>query len=522
MGRPNPVVLQGLRVPGGGRSVRAAGRPAGALLENHANNVSTTDSGPLERRRRRWSRRAVLWRVSDLKRVAFCGRVPRSTGSAVTLRRTEGVGGWAGLQHCGSVWSCPVCAGRILVHRALEIGAVLGAAVAAGHPLGFVTLTMRHREAQALGALWAAAGKGWTRAITGRAWVEETEVEGWVRVWEVTHGRNGWHVHVHLVLVLDVGATSADLDRIASGMFGRWSSGLQAAGLDAPWRRGQEWHLVTGPKACEQLGEYLAKFADAPDTRALGEGLGLELTHTMPGRSSDALRTRPVWALLDDVATLGDADSLGLWHEWEKASKGRKQVGWSVGLRERFAPTVEDRTDDEIAGEELGSRSDDVIALTAEAWRSLVARPHAPLFVIEALEGHGVEGARRALEMFGVEHRVLSGDGNGGTAGGKAAPPPAPAGPGGTPEGAEPARTAQGREGAAPRLYGEAASVIGSAPIDQGDGEPRASDRPPPSPPPSERETSPRSGVRRRVDLSGEDRGRPRPAVNPQRREPKS
>ena len=254
--------------------------------------------------------------------------------------------------------------------------------------------------------LWEAAGVGWRRAISGRGWVAvEHLVDGWVRVWEVTHGANGWHVHVHLVVVLPKGSTAADLEVVASGMFERWSRGLQASGLDAPRRVGQDWHIVSGDAAAVELGDYLSKMADSvePDTA----GLGLELTHTMPGRSAEGLRTRPVWSLLDDLVQTGEAVALERWREWERGSKGRKQVGWSVGLRERFAPDVEEATDDDIAGQELGSRADDVLRLDLDAWRELVRVPGRPLAVIEALEAGGVSTASSTLRSWGIAHELL-------------------------------------------------------------------------------------------------------------------
>lgn len=197
--------------------------PEASRLENYANNASPlTDSD--SRRGLRFARREVLWKVSDLKRVRHCGRVPRSNDELIALRLTEGHAGFAGLQHCGSVWADPVCAGRVLLHRALEIGAVLGRAIESGYSLGFVTFTMRHHSAQPLELLWAAGQGGWRRVTSGKVWQRTLgRIVGFVRVWEVNYGANGWHVHVHCVLVLERGS---DLDEIASGMFNRWSRGL--------------------------------------------------------------------------------------------------------------------------------------------------------------------------------------------------------------------------------------------------------------------------------------------------------
>lgn len=383
----------------------AAGGPKnGQPLENLANKVSAPSDRD-QKRRDRWAKRAVLWKVSELRRVAYCGRVPR--GSGVTVRARDGVAGFAGLQRCGSVWADPVCASQILTHRALEIGAVLGEAVRQGYGLGFFTLTMRHNRRQRLRELWDAAGKGWRRVITGRGWVAASEVvDGWVRVWEVTQGRNGWHVHVHGVMVLRPEAGAVEFDQVMSGAYERWSRGLVAAGLEAPRRVGQEWHVVAGDEAAAELGRYLFKFAEASDTeRAVS--LGLELAYSLPGRSADGLRTRPVWSLLDDLVLTGDAEALERWHEWERDSKGRRQVGWSTGLRDRFAPVLDELSDDQVVAVEHGSADDDLVLIEAEGWRVLVSMPWEMPGVLEAAEAGGAVAVALLLESLGVDHQVI-------------------------------------------------------------------------------------------------------------------
>jgi hypothetical protein len=377
-------MLSASRPPVGGSPGDAVGGP----LETIANNSSNSAPGRVEKRRIRYADRAVLWRASSLGRVRNCGRAVRSESAGVTLRVSDQVAAVAGLQHCGSVWACPVCSSQILVHRALEIGAVLGQAVAEGYSLGFVTVTMRHRRSQALRGLWSAAGRAWGRATSGGQWVTDQGahgVEGWVRVWEVTDGRNGWHVHVHAVVVLAPGATPASLDVVAGGMFDRWSKGLVEAGQEAPRLVGQEWHLVEGDDAAGQLSEYLFKLADqgAADR---ARSLGLELTHTRPGRARSDLATRPVWSLLGDLVERGEAETLRRWHEWEAGSKGRRQVGWSKGLRERFAPEVEGVEDQAVVDTERGTAADDVVHLTVQAWRQVVAVPARIPQLLEALE----------------------------------------------------------------------------------------------------------------------------------------
>lgn len=389
----------------------AAERSEAPALENIANNVSDAGHSAgnrVVRRRDRWANRALMWRVSSLRRLRHCGRVTQSKAAGVTIRERDGVAGFAGLQHCGSVWSCPVCSASILAHRALEIGSVLGQAVASGHQLGFVTFTMRHRRSQPLKTLWAAAAKAWRRSISGEVWTAEKDahgVVGWVRVWEVTDGRNGWHVHVHFVVVLEPGRTADDLEALAAGMYGRWSAGLVSAGLEAPKMVGQKWRLVSGDQASDQLAEYLFKVAGNGDGQA--RSLGLELTHTQPGRARDDLKTRPVWSIFDEFTATGDADALARWHEWEAGSKGRRQVGWSKGLRARFAPELEELTDEEIAEREVGTADDDVLSITVEGYRVLVRTPAVLPLLLELTEAGDVERLRRTLDDRGVIYSWL-------------------------------------------------------------------------------------------------------------------
>jgi hypothetical protein len=258
----------------------------------------------------------------------------------------------------------------------------------------FVTLTMRHHQAQALAGLWSAAGKGWSRSTTGSSWVAVSdEVDGWVRVWEVTHGRNGWHVHVHAVLVLN---GSENWERIPEGMYKRWAAGLMAAGLDAPLLVGQDWHLVQGEEAAEEVAGYLLKMAEDP-----GFALGGELAYSSPGRSRAGLKTQPPFALLEELVQTGEASVLRLWHEWESASKGKRQIGWSRGLRERYG--VESIEDQAIVDEAVGTDADDLVGWSRAGWRELVRVPERMAQLLDVAEAGGAPAVMATLDSWGIE-----------------------------------------------------------------------------------------------------------------------
>jgi len=135
--------------------------------------------------------------------------------------------------------------------------------------------------------------------------------------------------------------------------------------------------------------------------------IGLELTHSMPGRARDDLKTRPVWCLIDEAMIDGDGDALRLWHEWEKSSKGKRQVGWSRGLRDRFAPDVSELTDEDVVDLETGTADDDLLLITKDGWRVLCARPSSLPEVLEATEWGGDVALRAVLDRYGATYREV-------------------------------------------------------------------------------------------------------------------
>lgn len=319
----------------------------------------------------------------------------------MAVRVRGGVAGLAGLATCGSVWADPVCSAKILARRGLEIGAMLTVALADGYTLGLVTLTEAHFRTQALAELWGAAGVAWGKATTGSRWAaacKRSGVVGWVRVWEVTEGVNGWHVHVHAVVVLGPGADASALEDVAGGMFGRWARSLERSGLRKPLRIGQDWHLVAGEAAGSELAEYLSKLGLVPE--AVAGSLGLELTHTQPGRTRAATKTRPVWSLHQDYAQAPSKALLRRIHEWEQVSKGRRQIGYSAGFRDLFGVSLES-TDEEIAAEEMGSASDDLVVILAGGWARMVAQPSRIRQLLDAAEVGGLHLVRALLDEWG-------------------------------------------------------------------------------------------------------------------------
>jgi hypothetical protein len=215
---------------------------------------------------------------------------------------------------------------------------------------------------------------------------------------EVNIGENGWHVHVHALMFLEGTNHAQPLDVLHEWMFGRWSRKLVKLGFAAPLMAGQDAQLV---ESRERVGQYLAKAVDGGAVVSRVK-LGQELTNTQSKAARDAFGTRTVWDLLDGWFGLGDADDETAWRESELASRGRRQIAWSRGLREYLGMTSE-KTDEEIAAEELGTRDDDLVRITAEGWKRAVRTPDLLPRILAAAERTGFRGLRSLLEAEGVE-----------------------------------------------------------------------------------------------------------------------
>jgi hypothetical protein len=388
----------------GSEATRGPRQPAGAAgLENYASSVSPPPGeGRSGGRRRRYARRSILWNESSLSRVRKCGRIRH--GELVGVRAGANGGGFSGLVTCGSVWACPVCNAKIAAVRRLEVGAAVAAWMARGGAVIFMTRTLRHHKGQRLSDLWTGLAGAWRSMLGGQHWKKRGDtlgLHGLLRVIETTTGRNGWHVHVHSLLFVAGTVTDDQVEDFGGWSAARWSRAVVRQKLPAPLAIGQDVRVIRDVRD-SALADYLAKMDEGGRP---ADALGLELTHTQSKTARDAHSTRPVWDLLTDVAA-GDADALDLWHEWEAASKGRKQLFWSRGLRRDLLGATPEREDEVIASEEAGDR--DLLWITPDGWASLVASPGLIPKVLDAVE-HSLGLLVDFLTSHGIDHLLPEG-----------------------------------------------------------------------------------------------------------------
>lgn len=349
-----------------------------APLDNYTSNVSSLGQSPEKdtRRQGRYALRDGLRRWTNTPRVAKCGRV--RIAADVAVKMFAGRAHYSGLLSCGSVWLCPVCAAKVATRRTTEVHNVLTAHLANGGGAEFLTLTLPHDVGDALAVTRRIAADGWRRVQQGRGWMavkDTVGITGTIRTLEVTHGRNGWHPHVHTLVLTVRPFTDDERSQLLTHAFTSWRGSVVKAGQRAPL---PEHTTISAVRDASDVAQYVTKI-----------GAALEVTQGAAKLGRRAGQRAP-FAVLSDFLADGDADDLAVWREWEIGMKGAKQLTWSRGLRAQF--DVADVTDEELAAEEVGGV--EVALLSADEWRAVCRTLSGPCAVLEAAERGGADAVR--------------------------------------------------------------------------------------------------------------------------------
>jgi hypothetical protein len=376
-------------------------------------------------RRERLDARQELWGFTSLPRIRDCGR---AVDEVVTVRQGGAGSGFGGLSTCGSVWSCPFCSAKISAQRSTEVTTALArwltplqgphcdessrgnncghhscAELVPARSLALVTLTMRHHKGQSLAELWDALSAAWRAIVQSRTWKTISgpygQVGGYLRVTEVTHGANGWHVHLHVVLFLRGEHSALTVAGLGMRMFSIWQAALVRSGLDAPGAHlgGVDSRVITDPR---KLGPYLAKavYGENADTAAVRRA-GAEVAGGV--FKGGRLGNRTPFQLLASLLRGGDGpDDLSLWWEWEKASKGRRQVLWSRHLRADLGIGAE-RTDEELAAD--ADEGAAVAEISRAGWSRVCKIRGGHSLILDTLDRDGPERLFGLLDELGVD-----------------------------------------------------------------------------------------------------------------------
>ncbi len=326
--------------------------------------------------------RDVLWYRSSLERCRKCGRVPIGGDLDIAMIDNGGVAHYRGLQTCGSIWACPVCSAKIRNARALEIAEAAARWHRAGNSVIMVTFTAPHDLGMPLDGLLKVISRSFSAVIAGRPWLRlkrRVPIVGTIRSVEVTHGPNGWHPHLHVLVFTEGEVDARQLADLGAHVRSKWRTFITRAGYRPPSdAHGVKLDVCT---SAAEAGLYIAKTQD-------GKSPGNELARS-DLKSGRAGHETP-FEILGGIADTGDLEGLPLWHEYEKATKGHQAITWSKGLRRLLLGADPERSDEEIAAEEIGG--DLVVEVSSQAWRQVTRVLGLDARLLEAYEAEGPGG----------------------------------------------------------------------------------------------------------------------------------
>lgn len=228
------------------------------------------------------------------------------------------------------------------MERAEEIRTLLERHRGAGGGDYLLTCTTPHDLGDHLRPMRRHVARAWQFVVSGAPWKRIRERYGlaYVRAHEITHGRNGWHPHLHVLLLSARPLTAAAQAELEAFVLRRWQRAIARPQRET----GRAYRIPlagVGVKltSCGRRDDYIAKL-----------GLADELAQGAAKRGHEAHRTpfqilRDIWQR--DFTVAADID---LWVEYATEMPGCKQLTWSRGLRKRYA--IVEQTDLELVVEE--------------------------------------------------------------------------------------------------------------------------------------------------------------------------
>lgn len=327
----------------------------------------------------RYQLRQKAARLLPGSRTASCGT---AVATEIEIKVGDGTAHYVGVETCGSVWACPVCAAKIAEKRRQEIVEVCDKHSATGGGVYMVTLTVPHHRFQRPGDVRQSVADAWRTMQAGSPWRrfrDKWGVLGSVRSLEVTHGGNGWHPHLHVLLFAD-DLDAADVAIMGESLFFQWSSATARVGVGSVSTRGFRFERA---RKAEDAGNYVGKW-----------GCDFEVAH---GHAKTSVGATP-WELLRR-ARRGDNRAASLFVSYARAFKGARQLTWSRNIRALYG--VGDLSDDDAAAA-VPVIAETVVRLSRPAYRDV--RRHGLLAaVLTAAETGGVRAVADCMRDAGLD-----------------------------------------------------------------------------------------------------------------------
>jgi len=248
---------------------------------------------------------------------------------------------FSGLEICSSVWLCPLCAAKISERRVKELETALENAKSQGLWVQLLTLTFPHGLGDRLAVIKRKLIKAYSGTMLqgkyGQKLKNDLGFSGTIRALEVTHGQNGWHPHIHVLIFTT----------------NRLPLSIQEEIWCSAWKRACRLVDLPEPSAAHgctlQNGSAAAMYVSK-------WGLAQEMAkaHLKKGKLKGAspwdllaISSGDVW---ENMPSYEKSRASDLWLTYARAFKGERQLVWSKGLKDLLCVDV--KTDQELAQED--------------------------------------------------------------------------------------------------------------------------------------------------------------------------
>jgi len=342
-----------------------------------------------ENRLIRYQMQSVAKHILPKHRVGICLRHQIDAYGDVDLyqhKKTQKAF-YGGLMVCGSVWVCPVCAAKISERRRTELKKAFKQHLDAGGYCSMVTLTFSHSKSDKLDDLLFALSKAMQTFRRGKRFDRfrlDIGLIGSIRAFEITYGSNGWHPHIHLLLMHTNEIAPYERYDYQDWLYSMWSGACAKYGLDTSMAHGLKLDDA------QEASTYIGKWGDLMD-KPWGTDSEMTKANIKKGRIGSMTPFDMLRVIVED----GDLEYEYKFKEYASAVKGRSQLFWSRGLKARF--DLEDKTDEEIAVEKV-EEADLLGRLDYKEWRYIL-KNNLRVKLLDLIEREGYDNAYKILDI---------------------------------------------------------------------------------------------------------------------------
>jgi len=304
--------------------------------------------------------------------VVGCGR--NMLGDVIGVYRVVdgSAARYAGAVTCGSVWTCPVCAGRVAEARRMELQLAIRRHAEKGGKVYLMTLTAPHTREMLLAdflALFKKALQRYKSCKTYKRISAQYGRIGSVRSKEITYGANGWHPHTHdLVFAAD---GLLDDARALEELRQEWTRICIKCGLGDNSKRNDMLAHAFDIQGGDYAAEYVAKFGQQPQLEQWGASDELTRSHSKTGARAGSMTPFALARAHAQGDTRDDFNPGALFVEYAHATEGERMLYWSPKLK--AALDVVEYSDEDLARAPL-PMEDRICELDVDQWRLVLSR----------------------------------------------------------------------------------------------------------------------------------------------------